>query len=102
MSNGKMRNEKWKIVLSSASAVRSCFLLLLPAPAVCHLPSALAPAVWPLRSLIVQALFENEGFGAGQPEIPPKLLWERPLLLIGHRAMMIPLFNLARTRQKTK
>ena len=41
----------------------------------------------------------NEGFGLARAESPQVQLWERPLLRIEGRAIIIPLFNLVLTRQ---
>ncbi|HAF23199.1 MAG TPA: hypothetical protein DCK93_09875 [Blastocatellia bacterium] len=57
----------------------------------CEKPSRKVEVSTHPRSLIVQAFFENEGFGADRAEIPLKLLWEHPLLHTVDRAIIISL-----------
>jgi len=40
----------------------------------------------------------NEGFGFAREETPQVQLWERPLLRIEGRVIIMPLFNLVPTR----
>jgi hypothetical protein len=75
-----MANGKW-FFLPSASAV--CF---------CRLPSVLS------RPLIMQRSPRMRILVHAHWAIHAKLLWERPLLLISARAIIVSLFNLAETR----